>query len=117
MTAMILPRSKEPVLVVAEQAHDLRIARLPKRKNGIHATFGVRASIDVVAQEDHGIAGATLVLNLVKNVLEGRKIAVDVTDREGGHAGSRRVNNLVDFHSDFAIRSPNQKLRPSSATT
>jgi hypothetical protein len=71
--------------MVPAQTDDLRADLALKLENRVDASLGVRASVHVVAEEYHGVVPGDLEPNLAENVREGRKIAVDVADRDCGH--------------------------------
>ena len=71
--------------MVPAQADDLGTDLALKPENRVDAALGVWPSVDVVAKEHHGVFAGDLAPNLGENVREGRKIAVDVADRDGGH--------------------------------
>ena len=55
MTTAVPQCSKEPVFVISEQTYDLCIGCGSKPQDRIDATFRIRTSIDVVAQEHDGV--------------------------------------------------------------
>ena len=88
MTAIVVQRLKEPVFVVSEQTDNLRVDRASEPENRIHATFGVRTSVDVVAQEYDRLTPPAVAVNLLENVVERLQITVNVTDCNRSHASS-----------------------------
>ncbi len=72
--------------MVPEEADDFGVDLALKPQNRIHASFGVRTPVDVVAQEDNRVTTASLGVNLVENVIKRRKIAVYIADCNGSHA-------------------------------
>jgi hypothetical protein len=85
VTAMVAQSSKEPLLVIAHEAHDLGGRLAPEAENRFHATSRIAPSVDIVAEEDDAVILAGLTSNLVEQVGEGREVAMDVTDRDRGH--------------------------------
>ncbi len=71
--------------MVPAQADDLGVHLLAECQDGLDAALSAHASIDVVAEEDNPVAGPDLVPQLVQQIHEGRKAAVDVADRNRGH--------------------------------
>lgn len=78
--------------MVATEAHDAAGHLMTERQNAIDTLLGVGASVDVVTQEHHHIAPCHLALQLAKQVVQSRAVAVNVSNSDRSHAGGRNVN-------------------------
>jgi hypothetical protein len=56
--------------VIAQETDHFAVAVGLKAENGVNATFGVRASINVVAKKNDGVATVGDGLNLAKHVTQ-----------------------------------------------
>jgi hypothetical protein len=88
VAAVIPHRTKHPLLVVAEQAHDLRCNLALALEDRIHALLAAWPPVAVITGEDHGVAGAAFAANLVEQIDQGGQMTVDVTDSNARHTGS-----------------------------
>jgi hypothetical protein len=85
VTAIVAKRAEEPVFVVPDQTNNLSIDLALKSEDRIHASSRVRGAIDVVAKKHERVPRTALTSNLIEDVIQGGKIAVDVPYRDGGH--------------------------------
>lgn len=88
---MVAHRLQQPVLVIAHQKHHLGLELELQPEHRVNAGFRIRAAVDVVAKEDHGVAGARGRPNLIENVRQRSKVAVDVADRDRRHVSARAL--------------------------
>jgi hypothetical protein len=89
----VVVRPKQPVLMVPEQTHDLGAGLAMKAKNRFHAPSRVGPSVDIVSEEHDSIPSGTLPKNLLENIVKGRKVPVNISDRNGGHLPGRYQTN------------------------
>ena len=75
--------------MVPDQTNNLAFDLALKSEDRIHACSRVRAAVDVVAKKHERVAWAALTSNLIEDVVQGGKVAVDVTYRNRGHADWR----------------------------
>src|SRR4051812_25678392 len=85
MSTVVKQRPQEPFLVVSPQANDPCADLVLKPEDCVHAAPGVRASVDVVAEQHDGVTTGGLAAKLAEDVVEGREVAVDITDGDCGH--------------------------------
>jgi hypothetical protein len=71
--------------VVPAQADHLGTDIVLELENRVDTAPGVATSIDVVTEKHDRVTRSGLAENLVEEVVEGRPIAVDITNCDGGH--------------------------------
>src|SRR5262245_25779072 len=71
--------------MIAADAHDLSLSLSTKLENRLHTFPGIGTSVDVIAEEHHGVTVLNLIADLAKQVVKCRKIAVNVADGDSGH--------------------------------
>ena len=71
--------------MIAAETDDSGLHVSLKFQDHVHATLGVGAPVEIVAEEDDGVALADFASDLAKQVVECRQIAMAVADRDGGH--------------------------------
>ena len=69
-----------------DQTNNFRFGLALKSEDRIHASSRVGAAVDVVAKKHDCVAWAALTSNLIEDVVQSGKIAVDVPYRNRGHA-------------------------------
>jgi len=68
--------------MIPEQANDFCVGFVAETQDRVDTTSRIRTSIDVIAQEYDGVTGLRFTAELLENVAEGQKIAVDVADSD-----------------------------------
>jgi hypothetical protein len=85
VAAIIAARPQKPVLVVPAKADDLCADFTLKPEDRVYAASGVGAAVNVVAQEHNGVTPTDRMPKLAEEVVQRETIAVDVSNRNGGH--------------------------------
>jgi len=67
-------------------------------------SFG--SSVDVVAEENHGVSSVRFVLKLSKEILERREVSVNISDRYCGH---RETDAMTRYPHWIACRVPTRQ--------
>jgi hypothetical protein len=90
MPAVVGSGAQQPILVIPLETEHSRFAFVTQRQYCGDAPARIVTAVDVVAQENHYIILRNLTVNLTEQILQCSQIAMDVTNRERGHASRIR---------------------------
>jgi hypothetical protein len=88
MSRVVVECPQQPFLMIPPQAHGVGAHFALKRENPVDAAFRVGPAINVVAQEDHGVAPSDLAVQLVEKVVQRGTVTVNVANCDGGHVAT-----------------------------
>jgi hypothetical protein len=85
MASVVLIGAEQPLFVIPEQRHHESLRRTLKIDDSLDTSLRIGTPIDVVPEKDNYVLRTDLQRDPTEKVVQGREVAVHITDRYRAH--------------------------------